>query len=106
MIRNHSNLFGIDILYIYIYIIYIYIFGKPGSSVSIVSGFGLNDRAIEVQSPTEAKDFSCSLCVQTGFGAHPTSCTMGTGGPLPGAKARPGREADHSTPSSAEFVKE
>jgi hypothetical protein len=31
-----------------------------------------------------------SLCVQTGSGAHPASCTMGTGGPFPGAKARPG----------------
>jgi hypothetical protein len=42
------------------------------------------------------KDFSCSLCVQTGSGAHPAFCTMGTGGPFPGAKARPGRDADHS----------
>jgi hypothetical protein len=31
------------------------------------------------------KDFSCSLCVQTGCEAHPASCTMGTGDPLPGA---------------------
>jgi hypothetical protein len=42
------------------------------------------------------KDFSYSLCVQTGSGDHPASCTMGTGGPFPGAKARPGRDADHS----------
>jgi hypothetical protein len=28
---------------------------KPGSSVSIVSGFGLEDRAIEVRSPEEMK---------------------------------------------------
>jgi hypothetical protein len=27
---------------------------------------------------------------------------MGTGGPFPGGKARPGRDADHSPPSSAE----
>jgi hypothetical protein len=27
---------------------------------------------------------------------------MGAGGPFPGAKARPGRDADHSPPSSAE----
>jgi hypothetical protein len=32
------------------------------------------------------RDFSCSLCVQTGSRAHPASCTMGTGGPFPGAK--------------------
>jgi hypothetical protein len=42
------------------------------------------------------EDFSCSLCVQTGFGAHPASCPMGTGVPFPGGEARPGRDADHS----------
>jgi hypothetical protein len=41
------------------------------------------------------KDFSSILCVQTGSGADPTSCTMGIGGPF-GAKARPVRDADHS----------
>jgi hypothetical protein len=30
---------------------------QPGSSVSIVSGYGLDDRAIEVRSPAEAKGF-------------------------------------------------
>jgi hypothetical protein len=69
---------------------------EPGSSGSIVSDYGLDDRAIEVRSPAEAKDFSCSLYVQTGSEAHPASCTMGTGGPFPGGKARPGRDADHS----------
>jgi hypothetical protein len=49
-----------------------------------------------------AKDFFCSLCVQTGSGVHPASCTVGTGGPFPGAKARPGRDADHSPLSSTE----
>jgi hypothetical protein len=61
-----------------------------------VSGYGLDDRAIDVRSPAEAKDFSSNLCVQTGSGAHPASCTMCTGGPLSGGKARPGRDADHS----------
>jgi hypothetical protein len=56
---------------------------EPGSSVSIVSGYGLDDRAIEFRSATGAKDFSSNLCVQTGSGAHPASCTMGTGGPFP-----------------------
>jgi hypothetical protein len=67
---------------------------EPGSSGNIVSGYGLDDRAIEVRSPAEAKGFSCSLCVQTGSGAHPASCTMGTGGPFPGAKLRSGRDAN------------
>jgi len=31
---------------------------------------------------------------------------MGTGGPFPGGKARPGRDADHSPPSSAEVMNE
>jgi hypothetical protein len=76
------------------------------SSGSIVSDYGLDDRVVGVQSPAGAKDFSPILCVQTGSGAHPDSCQMGTGGPFPGSKARPGRDADHSPPSSAEVVNE
>jgi hypothetical protein len=79
---------------------------EPGSSGSIVSDYGLDDQAIGVRSPVGAKDFSSSLCVQTGSGAHPASCTMGTGGSFPGCKARPGRDADHSPPSSAEVRNE
>jgi hypothetical protein len=63
-----------------------------------MSDYGLNDREIGVRSPAEAKDFSSNLCAQTGSGAH-----LASGGPFPGAKARPGRDADHSHPSSAEF---
>jgi hypothetical protein len=61
-----------------------------------VSCYGLDDRAIAVPSTAEVKDFSSSLCVQTGSGAHPASCTMGTGGPFPVSKARLRRDADHS----------
>jgi hypothetical protein len=50
------------------------------SSGSIVSDYGLDDREIAVRSPAGANDFSYSLCVQIGSGAHPASCTMGTGG--------------------------
>jgi hypothetical protein len=46
--------------------------------------------AIGVRSPAGAKDFSSNVC------------TMGTGDPFPGGKARPGRDAGHSPPSSAE----
>jgi hypothetical protein len=49
---------------------------------------------------------SSILCVQTGSEAHPASCTMGTGGTFPGAKARPRRNADHSLPSSSEVENE
>jgi hypothetical protein len=71
-----------------------------------VSDYGLDDRAIEVRFPAEAEDFSCILCVQSAFGAHPASCTMGAGIPFPGGKARPGRDADYSPPSTAEVVNE
>jgi hypothetical protein len=90
-----------------IYLTYIHIISwSRCSSVSIVSGYGLDDRAIKARSPAEAKDFSSSLCVQTRSEAHPASCTMGTGGPFPGGKARPGRDADHSPPSTAEVKNE
>jgi hypothetical protein len=73
------------------------------SSVSIVSDYRLDDR---VRSPAEAKDFSSSLCVQTSSQAHPASCPVSTRSPLPRAKAQLGREADHSTPSSAKVKNE
>jgi hypothetical protein len=79
---------------------------EPGSSGTIVSDYGLDDRAIRVRSPAGAKDFSSSLCVQTGSGAHPVSCTMGTGGSFPGGKARPRHDALHSPLSNAEIVNE
>jgi hypothetical protein len=57
------------------------------SSGSIVSDWGLDDRAIGVRSQAEAKDFSTSLFIQTGSGSHPDTCPMGTGGPFtPGVK--------------------
>jgi hypothetical protein len=57
------------------------------SSGSIMSHYGLDDRAIGVRSPAGAKDFSSSLCVQTGSGAHPASCPMGTGDPFARGKS-------------------
>jgi hypothetical protein len=79
---------------------------ESGISGSIVSDYGLDDRAIGVRFPAGAEDFSSSLWVQTGSGAHPASCTMGNGFLSPGVKARPGRDADHSPPSSAEVENE
>jgi hypothetical protein len=43
--------------------------------------------------------------VQTGPGAHPASCKMGTGS-FPEGKVRPGRAADHSPASSAAVMEE
>jgi hypothetical protein len=37
------------------------------------------DSTTGVRSPTEAEDFSSSLCVRTGSGAHPASRATGTG---------------------------
>jgi hypothetical protein len=59
------------------------------------------DWTATVRSPTEAEDVSSSLCIQTSSGANPASYTKGTRGPFPGGEARPGRDADHSPPSSA-----
>jgi hypothetical protein len=67
-----------------------------GSSVSIVPGYRLDNGAIQVRSPAEAENFSSNFCVQTGSGAHPASCRMGTGGPFPGGKLQLGRDTDHS----------
>jgi hypothetical protein len=75
-------------------------------NVLSLSDYGLDDRAIGVRSPAGAKDFSSNLCVQTGSGAHPATCPVGTGVLSPGVKAWPGRDADDSSPSSAEVVNE
>jgi hypothetical protein len=66
------------------------------SSVGIAARYGLGGPGIESQWGAR---FSAS--VQTGPGAHPASCTLGTG-PFPGVK-RPGRGVDLLPPSSAAF---
>jgi len=48
--------------------------GGPDSSVGIATGYGLDGPGIEYRWKAR---FSAS--VQTGPGAHPASCTMGTG---------------------------
>jgi hypothetical protein len=66
-----------------------------------VSDYGLDDRG---SIPGRGKGFFLQPVCPDRLGAHPASSTMGTGGPFPGGKARPGRDADHSPPSSAEVV--
>jgi hypothetical protein len=66
-----------------------------------VSDYGLDDRG---SIPDRGGGFFFS--VQTGSGAHPASFPMGTRGSFPGGKARQGRDADHSPPSSAEVNNE
>jgi hypothetical protein len=82
---------------------------------TIVEGSQLNQYSVWLRTgwpgdrrsiPGRSKSFSCNLCVQAVSGAYAASCTMGTGGPFLGSKARPGLDADHSPPSSAEVVNE
>jgi hypothetical protein len=75
---------------------------EPGSSVSVVSGYRLHDWVIEVRSLAGAKNFSSSLCVQTGSGAHPASCPMVTRVPFPGVKHGQGVMLITHPPSSAQ----
>ena len=68
------------------------IFGRD-SSVRIATCYGLDGPGDRI--PVGAR---FSAPVQTDPGAHPASCTMGTGS-FPGVK-RPGRGADPAPPSS------
>jgi hypothetical protein len=54
-----------------------------------------------IRFPAGVRHFSLLYSIQTDSGAHSASCPVGNGGSFPGVK-RPGREADHSPPSSAE----
>jgi hypothetical protein len=78
-----------------------------GSSVSIVSGYGLDGWAIiEFSMLSRGERIFALTRVQTGSGAHPASRTMGTRGPFSGAKVRPGRDTDHSPTSRTEVKNE
>jgi hypothetical protein len=63
------------------------------------------DWMIGIRSLVEA-DFSSSLCVMTGSGAHTASYPVGTRGPFPRSKLQPGHDTDHSHPSSAKVKNE
>jgi hypothetical protein len=78
-----------------------------GSSGSIVSDYGLDDRAIGVRSPAGAQRiFPLSSVSRPALGRTQTPVQWVTGVLSPGVKARLGRDADHSPPSSAEVVNE
>jgi hypothetical protein len=74
-------------------------FKSHNISVGIALGYRLEDRGSRVRFPAEAGNFSLHRRIQNGSGAHSASHPRGTG------VKRPGYEADHSPPSSAE-VKE
>ena len=73
----------------------------PGSSVGIATELRTGRSGIESRWVRDLPS------VQTGPGAHPASCTMGTGSfQEVEFKVRPGRAADHSPPSSVAVMEE
>jgi hypothetical protein len=74
------------------------------SSVGIALGYGLDDRGSMVRFPARLEIFLFTTAFRTALG--PTQLPIQwVPGALPLGVKRPGREADHSPPSSAE-VKE
>jgi hypothetical protein len=71
-----------------------------------VSDYGLDDRAFEVRSPAGAEDFPLASVFRPTLGPTQPPVQWVPEGPFPGDKARPGSDADHSPPSSAEVVNE
>jgi hypothetical protein len=68
--------------------------GSRGISVSIVSGYRLDDWAIEVRSSAEAKRILHLAYVSRPGLGPPSLLSNGYRGPFPGGKARPGRDAE------------
>jgi hypothetical protein len=93
--RETSNIFkqflGIGMIYLHK--------GGPGSSVGKATDYGLDGPGIESR---QRRDFSHTSRPEVG--AHPASCTVGTGS-FPGLK-RSGRGADHPPLTSAEVENE
>jgi hypothetical protein len=74
------------------------------SSVGVALGYGLGDRGSRVRFPAEAGNFFFTTVSRTALGPTqpPIQCVLWA---LSLGVKRPGREGDHSPPSSAE-VKE
>jgi hypothetical protein len=71
-----------------------YIVTRAGIAQSVqLLATGWTTHGSEFQ-PRYGQEYSLLHVVQTGFGDHPDSYTMGTGGSFSGVKW-PGREADH-----------
>ena len=71
----------------------------PGSSVGIATELRAGRSGDRLQEGRGIPPF------QTGPGAQPASCKLGTGS-FPGGKVRQRRAADHSPPSSAAVMEE
>jgi hypothetical protein len=83
LIKSVTNYEGRTTQVLSVIFLYIYYTMDRDSSVGIATGYGN-------RIPVRARFFAH---VQTGSGAHPASCTMGSGS-FPGVN-RPGRDADH-----------
>jgi hypothetical protein len=83
----------------YICVRYILILSRD-NAVGISTNYWLTTEGPEFESKW-GQEFSLLHVVQAGSEVHPTSYPMGIGGSSPGVK-RPGREVDHSPPTSAE----
>jgi hypothetical protein len=93
-------------MYYYYYYYYYYYFGYalskifgPGSSVGIATDYGLDGPGIESR---WGRDFPHLPDRPWG----PPSLLYNGYRVFPGGKVRPGRDADHSPPSSAEVMEE
>jgi len=75
-------------------------------SGSIVSDYGLDDRAIGFDPRQGQRIFPLASLSRPALGPTKPPVQWVPGGPFSGGKARPGRDADHSPPSSAEVVNE
>jgi hypothetical protein len=74
-----------------------------GSSVIIVFDHGLDDRG---SIPDRGRGFFLWLLRSDRLWGLPSLLYNGYWGPFPGDKARPGRDADHLSPSSAKVKNE
>jgi hypothetical protein len=88
-----------------IIIIIIIIIINWDSTVNIAIGYRLGDRMIRIRFQTGAGSSSPQHHVQTGSGVHLTSCVQWVPAALSLGIKLPGREADHSPPSSGEVKK-
>jgi hypothetical protein len=81
---------------------YICILGSRDSVVSIATGYGLDDGRVRVQVPVGSTIFSSPRRLDRLWGPSSLLSNGYLGALSPGVK-RPGGEADHSTPTNAEF---
>jgi hypothetical protein len=74
------------------------------SAVGIAIGYGPDDRGVGVPSPGRVKNFLFSKSSGLALGSTQPPIQWVPGALSPGVK-RPGREADHSPPTSAQVKK-